>query len=151
MAATCSKNFFLCHWQFLTRRNANLPFNKINACDDFSNRMLDLQASVHFKKEEISVLENEFHGSCVVIANRFCGLNCCSTHGFFHASRQARCRCFFNQFLVAALCRAVTSRNPDNVSVLVANELYFNVAWPGEVALNVNLIASKETLCFALC
>ena len=35
--------------------------------------------------------------------------------------------------------------------MLVADQLHFNVAWPGEVALNIDLIATKEVFCFALC
>ena len=35
--------------------------------------------------------------------------------------------------------------------MLVTYKLHFNVAWPGEVALNVNFIATKECFGFALC
>ena len=35
--------------------------------------------------------------------------------------------------------------------MLVAHELHFNVAWPSEIALNVNFIATKECFGFALC
>ena len=151
MSATSSKNFLLSHRQFLTRCNTDLPFNKINTSDDFGDWMLDLKASVHFKEEEVSVLENEFHGSCVVITNSLCCLNSSCTHCFFNACRKTRSRCFFNEFLVTTLRRAVTCRNPHNVAVLVTDKLYFNVARPCEVALDVNLIATKEALCLALC
>ena len=35
--------------------------------------------------------------------------------------------------------------------MLVADQLHFNVARPGEVLLNINLVATKECFCFALC
>jgi hypothetical protein len=38
--------------EFLSRRDANLPVDKVNACDEFGDGMFHLQAGVHFKKEE---------------------------------------------------------------------------------------------------
>ena len=141
----------MCHWQLLARCNTNLPFNKINTGDDFSNWMLNLKASVHFKEEEVSVLENEFNSSCVVVANSLCCFNSSCTHCFFNTCWKTRSWCFFNELLVTTLRRAVTCRNPHNVSVLVTDKLYFNVAWPCEVALDVNLVTTKEALRLALC
>ena len=151
MTATSSKNFLLCHRQFLAGCNTDLPFNKIDTGDDFGYGVLNLKASVHFKEEEVSVLENELHGSGVVIANSLCSFNSSCTHCFFNTCWKTRSWCFFNELLVTTLRRAVTCRDPHNVAVLVSDKLNFNVAWPCEVTLDINFIATKEALCFALC
>ena len=151
MSATCSKYLLLCHRKFLARSNTNLPFNKVDTCDDFGDWVFHLQASVHLKEEELAILEDELNSSGVVVTNGLCCLYSSFTHCFFDTVWQTRCWCFFNQFLVTTLSRAVTSRDPHNVAVLVAYKLYFNVTWPREVTLNINFIATKETLCFALC
>ena len=57
---------------------------------------------------------------------------------------------FLDQLLVPALRRAVTGRDPHDVAVLVADQLDLDVAWPGEVALDVHLVAAEEALRFAL-
>ena len=145
--ATCS-NLFLCHWQLLATGNTNLPFNQVDSRNHFSNGVLHLQARVHFQEEEVVILINEFNSSCVVVANCLRCFNGCFAHCFFHTIRESWCWCFFNQFLVTTLCRAVACRHPHHVAVLIANELHFDVARPGEVALNINFVATKE--CFRL-
>ena len=113
--------------------------------------MFYLQAGVHFQEEEVVVLVDEFHGAGVVVANCFGCFHGGCTHCFFHAVGQARCWCFFNQFLVSTLRRAVAGRDPHHVAVLVTNKLYFNVSRPCEVALDINFVAAEECFRLALC
>ena len=59
-------------------------------------------------------------------------------------------RGLLDQLLVAALRRAVAAADPHDVAVLVADDLDLDVARPGEVALDVDLVAAEERLRLAL-
>ena len=145
MTIAARSDLFLSHRQFFARCNKYLPLDQVDTRDHFGDWVFNLQTSVHFEEEKIVVLVDELNGAGVVITNSFCCFDSSCAHCFFHAVWQTRCWGFFNQFLVTSLRRAVARRNPHNISMFVANELYFNVAWPCEVALNINFVATKES------
>jgi hypothetical protein len=54
--------------EFLTRCDVQLLFDQIDPSNHFGYRMLDLEASVHFEKVEMTVfIDKEFHGPCVEV------------------------------------------------------------------------------------
>ena len=151
MSATCGKNLLLGHRQLLAGGNANLPFHEIDAGDHFGDRVLHLQTGVHLQEEELAILINELDGSCVVVTDSLCCFDSGFTHCVFNAVGKCGRRSFFDQFLVTTLCRAVARGDPHHVAVLVSHQLHFNMARPGEVALDIDFVATKEVLGFTLC
>ncbi len=112
--------------------------------------MLDLEAGVHLEEEELAVLEDELDGAGAVVADRLGGLDRRFAHRRFDTVGQTRRRRLLDQLLVAALGRTVTGGDPDALAVLVADQLDLDVAGPGEVPLDVHLVASEEALGLAL-
>ena len=53
MATPLLRDVALCLGQALALRNAQLPFHQIDAGDELGDRMLHLQAGVHFHEVEI--------------------------------------------------------------------------------------------------
>jgi len=61
--------------------NENHLFNKVNSCDHFCDRVLNLDAGVHLHEGEIVlVIQQELYGSCRVVIHRFCNTNGCISH-----------------------------------------------------------------------
>ena len=112
--------------------------------------MFHLQPCVHLQEEELAVLVDELDCAGVVIADRLGGLHRRFSHGLFHPVGQAGGRGFFNQFLVAALSRAVTGRHPHDIAVGIADDLHLDVTGPRQVPLHVHLVAAEEGLGLAL-
>src|SRR5690606_18039341 len=63
---------------------------------------------------------------------------------------QGRGRCFFDDFLMTSLHRAVAVIKVHNVAVLVGKNLDFNVTWMPNITLEDNVLIGKAVLCFAL-
>ena len=143
-------DLFLGHRQRFARRNPNLPLDEIDSGDLFGDRVLDLKAGIHFKEEELSLLVDELDGSCVVIADSLRCLHCGLTHRFLNTIGQARSWSLFNELLVATLRRAVTSGDPHHVALRIAHQLNLDMARPGEVTLDVDLVTTEEGFRFTL-
>src|SRR5436190_23664675 len=64
-------NVFLSERQALAGGDPQLPLDQIDAGDHLGDRVLDLDARVHFHKIEVAVrVEQAFHGAGVGVANR---------------------------------------------------------------------------------
>ena len=70
--------------------------------------MLDLQPCVHFEEEKIIPRKQELNRPCSYIIHRFGYLHSRYTHSFTEFLAKTHSRGFFNNFLVAALHRAIT-------------------------------------------
>ncbi len=132
------------------RRHPDLPLDEVDVGDHLAHRVLDLEAGVHLEEEELAVLEDELDRPGAVVADRLRRLDRGLAHRLLDAVGQVGCRCLLDQLLVPALGGAVTRGDPHAVAVLVADELDLDVARPGEVALDVHLVAPEEALGFAL-
>ena len=150
MALAFRRDFRLRHRQHFTACDANLPLDEIDAGDHLRNRMLDLQSCVHLKKEEFAVLIDELDGARVVVADSLRRFDRGIAHCVFDSCAERVCWRLFDQLLMASLRRAVARADPHQVAVLVANELHFYVTRPGEVALEVDLVATEESFRLAL-
>ena len=134
--------------EFEAGGDADLLAHQIDACDHFSHRMLDLQASIHFDEVELPVFIKEFDGAGVVVAEL--------AHGFCnnfadlvpHAGVECRRGSLFEDFLVFALERAVALAQMHHVAVLVAQHLDFDVARPGKVFLHIDFAVAERGLGF---
>ncbi len=146
MAAALGRNLLLGHRQGLAAGDADLPFDEVDTGDHLSDRVLDLEAGVHFEEEELTVLVDELDRSGVVIADGLCRLYRSLAHGLLHAGAHATGWGLFDELLVATLGRAVARAYPHHVAELVADDLYLDVAGPGEVTLDVDLVAAEKRL-----
>ena len=91
--------------------------------------MLDLNTRIHLQKIKISrLIHNKLDRSGALIANR---LTCRqSSLGYFLAGLWVECRRgrFFQHFLMPSLDRAFALKQMDELAVLVAQKLHFDMA-----------------------
>ena len=150
MAALQRPHLVLGHRQRLARGHPDLPLDEVDAGDHLGHRVLDLQAGVHLEEEELAVLVDELDRAGVVVADRLGRLHGGGAHRVLDAVGQRGRRRLLDQLLVAPLRRAVAGRHPHDVALLVADDLHLDVAGPGEVALDVDLVTAEEVLRLAL-
>ena len=94
--------------QGLTHGNLELPSHQIFAQNHLSDRVLDLQAGVHFHEEKITGwVDDEFHGACPDILHRARRGDGRHAHGPTLLRAPAGCRRFFNHFLMSSLQAAI--------------------------------------------
>jgi len=68
---TCQGHICLLNWQSFAARYSDLQSNKVQSCDLFRHGMLDLQASVHFKKVELAIsTQQKLNGASTAVVNR---------------------------------------------------------------------------------
>lgn len=138
-------------WQFLTSSYSDLPFNQVLISDHFGDRMLYLQASVHFHEIELICcsIKDELNSSCVVISNSFG-----SSNGRFTNLKSQRSinvgGCFLNNLLMSSLNSAVTLIQINVVAVFVTEHLNFDVARFFNILLDDHVIVGKTFSCFIL-
>ena len=121
-------DLFLGQRQWPAFSHHQLPGYQVLPGDQFGDRVLYLQAGVHFQEVEIAVFVNqELHGTGAFVTagqGRFDGG---FAHGFAQfRSNEGRGR-FFHDFLVPALDGAVSFAEVDGVAVAVSEDLDFHV------------------------
>src|SRR5579883_1730282 len=111
--------------------------------------MLDLKPRIHFEEVEASILGgDEFDGSRRIIIDSTGQSERLFAH---HAARlliDKRGRCLLDQFLVAALNRALTLAKINYISMLIAEHLDFDMPRIGDVFFNENAAIAKRGLRF---
>src|ERR1700720_430868 len=119
--------------QFLAGGRPDHLFDEVDAGDKFGHRMLDLQPCVHFEEIEILVFANyKFDRAGRIVVDRLRQRN--RPFAYLAASflvDEGR-RSFFDYFLMAELDGAFAFAEMDEVSVLVAQYLNFDVARIGD-------------------
>src|SRR5699024_10379982 len=60
-------------------------------------------------------------------------------------------RCFFDEFLVSSLYRAVTVTQIHNVAMRVSHDLHFNVPSVHEISFYVHVTVAEGCHCFSKC
>jgi hypothetical protein len=118
--------------------DGDLQFDEIEAGDLLGDRMLDLEAGVHFEKIKIEIgVDEKFDGACV-------GVSACAretdggiAHLFAEVGSHDRRRCFFDHFLVAALDGAFAFAERDDAAVMVGENLDFDVVRLFEIFFEV--------------
>src|SRR4029079_10375758 len=144
-------NLTLPERNWIPRRNRKLQFHQVNARDQLGYRMLDLQPGVHLHEVERAVLSgDEFNGAGARVSDGFRG----GIRGLTHVSAplfaQARRRRLFQDFLVAALYRAVALEEVHHVALRVAEHLHFDVARPLEISLYEHALVAERSFRLAL-
>src|SRR5262249_3537550 len=116
-------------FELLARRHADHLLDQVDAGHQLGDGMFDLQPRVHFEKIEALVLpDDELHGAGRVVADGPGERDRLLAH--FAARRRVdeRARRFLYDFLIAALDRAFALAEMNDVAVLVAQHLDFDMA-----------------------
>ena len=123
--------------QRVALRDLDLAAHDIDAGDHFGDRVLHLDARIHFDEEPLVAIDvdQELDRAGVVVLRR-----ARESHGGFgqfcaDALGQADCRGDFDDFLMAALHGAIALIEMQHVAVLVAEDLNFDVLGAAYVAL----------------
>ena len=133
-----------------------MPFHQIEPGDRFGDRMLDLQARVHLHEPEAALFEpaaavgDELDGAGAFVSRGLGG----GDRGFAHRRAQggahAGRRRFLDDFLVAALQRAVALVQMNGVAVPVGEDLHFDMARRGDIFFDQHAIVAEGGFRLAL-
>src|ERR1700675_2399533 len=133
-----------------SRGNLDLLIDDVNSGDHFGDRMLDLHPCVHLNEEELPVFIEDRDRSSADIAQLSHGLGDNSADAVALFWVQSRGGAFLPYFLVATLKGAVALAKVNSVPLRVAEHLNFDVAWLGEVFLQIYGIIAECGPCLDL-
>ena len=118
--------------------------DEIDAGNKLGHRMFDLQPCVHLEEIEAAILSgDEFHGAGAVVADRPGERDRLLTHLGARLGVKQRTRRFLDDFLIAALDRALALAQIDDVAVLVAQNLNFDVARIGDEFFDEDAVVAE--------
>ena len=121
--------------------------DQIDAGDEFGHRMLDLQPRVHLEEEEALVLAgDEFDRAGAVVTDGLGERDRLLAHGLARGGVEQRARRLLDHFLIAALDRAFALAEIDDVAVLVAQHLDFDVARLDDEFLDEDAVVAERGL-----
>ena len=131
------------------RGRADLPFDKIDLRQHFTDGMLDLQAHVHLHEPEVSVpVAQKFQRAHTGIAD--------SADSLGHGAKKRRALLrpdgrrgrLFEQLLVVALHGAVALAEADDVPLLVGEDLHLDVPRRGDALFKIDRAVAERGLAF---
>ncbi len=133
--------------KLLACRDADHLLDEIDAGDEFGDRMLDLQPRVHLQKVEALVLPgDELDGAGGVVTDRLGERDGLRAHLRARGFIEQRRRRFLDDLLVAALDRAFALAQMNDIAVLVAEHLNFDVARIDDEFLDEDAIVAEGRL-----
>ena len=125
--------------EMLAGCDLDLLFHEIAAVDFLGDGVLDLDAGVHFHEVEIPVIVDEIlDGAGVGVADALAEADRCVAHFFAKLGRHERRGAFFDDFLVAALERAIALAEVDDAAVVIAEDLKLDVVGIDDKFLDVD-------------
>ena len=118
----------------------NLRADEVDAGDALGHRMLNLDARVHLDEEPVLLVHvvEELDGAGVVVADALGEGHRGFTEFLAHDGIELHRRCDLDDLLIATLDRAVAFVEVDDIAVLVAEDLDFDVLGAGDVAFEEN-------------
>ena len=130
--------------QRLAVSNADHLLDEVDAGDEFGHRMLDLKPGIHLKEVEAPVLPgDELDRSGAVVAHGLGQGDGLLAHLGPRGLIEQRARRFLDDLLVAALDRAFALAKIDDVAVLIAQDLDFDVARIGDELLDEHAVVAE--------
>src|SRR5579875_3243759 len=132
--------------QRLTARHLELPGHQVEAGDELSDRVLDLEPGVHLQEVELPVLVEELDGAGVGVVAGPGDPHRRLAHGPADLVGEVGSRALLDELLVAALAGAVALAQPHDVAVAVRQDLHLDMPRPGQVALEVDLVPPEGRL-----
>ncbi len=144
-----SATFFCSIVEFLAGCDADHLLDEIDTGDQFGHGMLDLQTGVHFQEVKTLVLAgDEFDGAGGVVVHRFCQRDRLLAHLAPRRFIEQRRRRFLDDLLVAALDRAFALAEINDVAMLVAEHLDFDVPGVDDEFFDEDAIVAERRLGF---
>ena len=141
---------------FFAARDAQLPFDQIDAGDLLGHRMFDLKPCIHFHEEDavgaqaFAGIGDEFHRPGAFVIHRLGGAHGGGAQFFAGFRIHARGGGFLDHLLVAALERAVAFEQVDDIAVGIAENLHFDMARRGDPFFEQHLVVREAGLGLAL-
>jgi hypothetical protein len=128
------------------------PFDDVDAGHRLGDAVLDLQSRIDLEEEEFlgPCVDDELHRTRRAVrgGGRDAAGRCQQRRT--HLGPQVRCWSLFDHLLVAPLQRAVTLSQRDHLTESVAEDLYFDVARVGDVALEEDACIREVGQCQSL-
>ena len=125
--------------------------DEIEPGDELGHGMLDLKPRVHLEEIEIAVLvDDELHGARSVVADGLGERDSLGAHGGAGLVIDERARRLLDHLLIAALDRAFALAEMDDVAVLVAEHLNFDMARLLDIFLDEHAVVAEARLGFGL-
>ena len=135
----------------LAGRNANLLLDDVDAGHHLGDRMLDLDARVHFHEEEVALLvHQELEGAGVGVLHGARRVGDDAAHLAADLVGDRDRRRLFEQLLMPALDRALALAQVHDVAVVIAEHLELDVARRVEVLLDVDVADAERRFGLAL-
>ena len=141
--------------QRLAIGDADHLFDQINAGDFLGNGMFDLQPSVHFEEVEalprrVRTADDQFDRAGAEIADSAGERDALLAHRLAHLGRDEGRRRFLDHLLVAALDRTFALVQVNDIAMLVAQYLDFDMARAFDELLDEDAIVAEAGQAFAL-
>ena len=105
--------------EFFTGGDPYLFLYQIQSCNQFGDRMFNLDAGIHFDEIEFTVLIEEFKGACAPVTDFAASFGTTVADAVDQPAWNIRCRCFLDHFLVASLHGTIAFAQPDGIFVIV--------------------------------
>src|ERR1043166_1100476 len=130
----------LFEWQRLSRRDADLRFDDVDAGHHLGDGMFDLKPRVGFHEIEVARrIHEELERARVRVLHRLRGVDDDRAHLAAQLVAQRRGRRFLDELLVTPLNRALAFAEVDNGAVLIAEYLELDVPGRLDVLLDVHV------------
>src|SRR5210317_1995464 len=126
---TLNLDIFLLDRKTFATCDAQLLAHDVDTCNHFRNRVLDLQARVHFDEVELTVFVQELERAGTAIADLLTGIYASFANAVALLLGNSRRRRFLDYLLVTTLHRAVALTQVDSVAVRVSQYLEFDMSW----------------------
>ena len=147
---TTKAHIFLGTGQLFSRRDTNLQVDQIESGDQLGHGMLHLQACVHLEEIEILLLVNqELDGTSICIVRGSRHPNRDLAHTAPHLGIDDRRRRFFQHLLMATLQRTLALPQVNRMTMLVGQNLHFNVPRIDDRFFDVHFVIAERALGFA--
>jgi hypothetical protein len=144
-------NFVLAQRQRFAGGDSQLPFDEVEAGDHFGDRVLDLQACIHLDEEHAAVRrDHEFDSAGTAVADRTGGCDRAAIERVTLRVRQAHGGRFLDHLLVASLQGAVALVQVNDIAVIVAEHLDFDMPGRFHVLLEQHRRIAEGGARFAL-
>ena len=136
--------------QLFAERHPQLPFDQVDAGDQFGDGMLDLQPRVHLDEEHILAVGDEFDGAGADIIDRAGGFARGGADRLALGGVQRRRRRFLDHLLMPPLQRAFALEQRQQIAVAVADDLHLDVTRVLDEFFDQHAVVAERRLGLAL-
>ena len=141
MAWPDERDVVLAEAQGLPRGDEDLSRDEVDAANELGHGVLDLEPGVHLEEVEgcAVAVQEELARPCVAVPDLLRDLGCGLHDRLTYVLLKRRRRRLLEEFLVAALQRAVSLGKAQDRPRHLSEHLHLDVAWPLQVALEIDV------------